>query len=838
MRVAAAVLFVAVLQVQSAFYPNRIYKIRTKTSLNAGWKFYLNDPADTSSVYKTSYSDVSWATVNIPHSTTYVPPDEVAEKCTTPAETTGVSGNCWYRKTFTVPSTGPTQKYFLEFDGAMQTAQVWLNGTVVGTHNAGGFTGFTFDVTSLINRTGSNLLAVRLDYHYRWDVPPGNVPSTTTGGSAEGEYPDFLLFSGLCRDVWLVATGNIYIPLNGQQVSTPVASSTLGTVRVQTAVRNDGTAAANCTVQFVVANAANAIVGQKSLTKTVAAGTSAVFDQTDSIVNPALWSPAAPNLYEVFTKVFVDTQAVDDNVERFGIRSIAWSTTSGFYLNGAQFLEKGVCMHQEFAWVGQALPDSRYSREVQLVKNAGFNAIRCAHYPRPPSFYDACDELGVLCEPETPFWGGSMTYYPTAFWTNLDSAAAEMVRVGRNHPSIIQWGIANEPNSGFDAQFTQECAVIKSLDSTRFTAIINNKSVTENLVADILGYNYATSYSTLNKGLYTAEYHQGWLYSCRRGDTVTRSGHGAVLLPPAGFFVHTDTNCYGGSGCTLQSEDTFTLAYSSTASGTGWQNILNATGANKPLAGGHLWVLVDYNSDCNVGTHEMGILDQYRIPKKAYYTFQTNWTSTAADYPTRGLTPVSLRLEADDSNLVADSTDLSRIIVSSRNASGQCTWSYIPVTLQVTGPATVFDTMTSRNLKAGKIGYVLKSTNTPGTITVTASSPGLTSATLTLTSSAPDVSQLPFIWPATKTLLMAGPATAGNISVRQTPGCIFVAFPTAIAEKCAVSLMTLQGRSIPCPMVKSAFSIKIPSAGISAGFYLLKVKMNDQIILKRIVLAK
>jgi beta-galactosidase len=823
---------------QAAFYPNRIYKIRTKTSLNAGWKFYLNDPADTSSVYKTSYSDASWATVNIPHSTTYVPPDEVAEKCTTPAETTGVSGNCWYRNTFTVPSTGPTQKYFLEFDGAMQTAQVWLNGTPVGTHNAGGFTGFSFDVTGLINRTGSNLLAVRLDYHYRWDVPPGNVPSTIPGGGAEGEYPDFLLFGGLCRDVWLVATGNVYIPLNGQQVSTPLATSTLGAVRLRTAVRNDGTAATTCTVQFVVANAANTIVGQKSLTQTVGAGTSVLFDQTDSIVNPALWSPASPNLYEVFTKVFVDTQAVDDNVERFGIRSIAWSSTSGFYLNGAQYLEKGVCMHQEFAWVGQALPDSRYAQEVLLARNAGFNAIRCSHYPRPPAFYDACDELGMLCEPEVPFWGGSMTYYPPAFWTNLDSAAAEMVRGGRNHPSIIQWGIANEPNSGFDAQFTQECAVIKSFDSTRFTAIINNKSATENLVPDILGYNYGTTYSPINKGLYTSEYHQGWLYSCRRGDTVSRSGHGAVPLPPAGFFVHTDTNCYGGSGCTLQSEDTFTLAYSSTASGTGWLSILNATGANKPLAGGHLWVLVDYNSDCNVGTHPMGILDQYRIPKKAYYTFQTNWTSTAADYPVRGATPASLKIEADVTSLVADSTDLSRIIVSARNSSGQCAWSYAPVTLQVTGPATVFDTVAPRKLKAGKIGYILKSTNTPGTITVIASSPGLTPDTLTLTSSAPDFSPLPFIWPATRTLLFTGPATAGNITVRQMSRGIFVTFPTAIAEKCAISLVTLQGKVFSCPMAKSAFCIEIPTGEIPAGFYLLKVKMQDQTVLKRVVLAK
>jgi len=158
--------------------------------------------------------------------------------------------------------------------------------------------------------------------------------------------------------------------------------------------------------------------------------------------------------------------------------------------------------------------------------------------------------------------------------------------------------------------------------------------------------------------------------------------------------------CFGG-GCVQESEN----QYANERYTLRWiPQILNNTGDTKPLAGGHMWCFIDYWSPCNVGNHCMGVLDHYRIPKKVYYTFQTNWrTGVTDDYPVVGLTPAKVQLEADVTNLVADSTDLSRIIGSIRDASGKCVWSSAPIVFTVEGPADVFEgNPVTENAIAGK----------------------------------------------------------------------------------------------------------------------------------------
>jgi len=182
-------------------------------------------------------------------------------------------------------------------------------------------------------------LAIKLDCTYSLDIPPGNVK----GGPNGGEYPDYYLYSGLCRDVWLVCADNVSIPLYGQKITTPTATSASATVRIRTTVNNASTAAASCVVQSVVVNASDAIVSQASASGSVAANGSTVFDcTTPAISNPSLWSPETPNLYRVFTKVIVNNVAIDDNVERIGIRNLDWKAIGGFFLNGARYLLKGV----------------------------------------------------------------------------------------------------------------------------------------------------------------------------------------------------------------------------------------------------------------------------------------------------------------------------------------------------------------------------------------------------------------------------------------------------------------------------------------------------------------
>jgi beta-galactosidase len=815
--VAALSVGIFVLFAQANFEPNRIYKLRQKVSLDAGWKFFLNNPTGTGNPYDVAYADAGWQTVNVPHSAMYVAPTEAGEASTMPG-TSGWTGICWYRKTFTLPAGTHTQKVFLEFEGAMQNTTVYLNGTLVGGHGSSGFTGFSFDISSSVNRTGQNVLAIKLDCTYSLDIPPGNVK----GGPNGGEYPDYYLYSGLCRDVWLVCADNVSIPLYGQKITTPTATSASATVRIRTTVNNASTAAASCVVQSVVVNASDAIVSQASASGSVAANGSTVFDcTTPAISNPSLWSPETPNLYRVFTKVIVNNVAIDDNVERIGIRNLDWKAIGGFFLNGARYLLKGVDMHQEFAWVGAALPNSRYFEEVRLVKNMGANAIRCAHYPRDPAFYDACDELGVLCEPELPTWGGGVSQYPAIFWTRMDTCAQEMVKVAINHPSIILYGLFNE-GADWPTQITSLHNRVKSLDSARFTSRIDNNLGADSKVVDVFGENYGAIPNWANARYYNAEYHEGWMYFCNRGDTVTKS---------------TTVECFGG-GCVQESEN----QYANERYTLRWiPQILNNTGDTKPLAGGHMWCFIDYWSPCNVGNHCMGVLDHYRIPKKVYYTFQTNWrTGVTDDYPVVGLTPAKVQLEADVTNLVADSTDLSRIIGSIRDASGKCVWSSAPIVFTVEGPADVFEgNPVTENAIAGKIGIIVKSKNSPGIITISATSTGLTPATLTLTSAAADISALPFIWNGSAVEYRAREAMAGNTySMQQTRRSIVLAFSSPNIAMDNISLVNMQGRMVTCQVQRKGPLVFMNTGAVARGVYRLLVRTQDRVSSQTVMLTK
>ncbi len=809
---AAVTLCIFYMSASADFYPHRIYKVRTKASLNAGWKFFKGDDAGASSP---AFNDAAWQTVNVPHSAQYDPPTINGELQSVPTSLTW-NGVHWYRKSFTIPSTAHNQRIFLEFEGAMQIAEVWVNGTKVGTHDASGYSGFFFDISTAVNRTGSNVVAIRLDCRYRNNIPPGNEGNYNAVG-VNTLYPDYFLFSGLYRDVWLVCTDDIHIPINGQKISTPVATSTGARVRVQTTVRNDSAVSKNVTVAFCIADKTDNILATCEMTASVAANASHVFDTTTStLANPQLWSPETPDLYRVFTKVSVDSQVVDDYVDRFGIRSIDW-TRQGFYCNGQRYLLKGVCMHQEFAWVENAVPNSRFFEEVKLVKNMGANAIRCSHFPRDPSFYNACDELGVICEPELPSWGNFHTTYPADFWDRMNIVAQEMIDVGYNHPSIILWGIFNEPAGDNTAEFRRLNSTVKALDSSRYSAIINNHvSQTQNLVVDVLGLNYNLYPGSAIIGqvqrTYNAEYHEGWIRWCYRGDTNTTND--ATLQGPI-------------------SENRWAV---DRWSGTNnWTAILAAyNGTTQPVpAGGHMWCFIDYWSPFM--DYPMGVLDHYRIPKKVYCTFRTNWTGVPDDYPVVGLTPAKIQLDADLTTLVADSTDITRIVASVRDASGRCAFSSRSVTLQISGPIDCFDSLT-RTTIAGKIGWVLKSKNTPGTITVIGISSGLVPDTVIIASVAPDSSALPFIWPASGVVpRRMGSRAENGFTVRQSTRLITVAFSSPRADAAELSLVTMQGRKAAAMVSVHRSTVTIDTRTIPAGLYCLYIKGT---FAKKIVLTK
>jgi hypothetical protein len=385
----------------------------------------------------------------------------------------------------------------------------------------------------------------------------------------------------------------------------------------------------------------------------------------------------------------------------------------------------------------------------------------------------------------------------------MKATAQEMVDDGYNHPSIILWGIFNEPKDNFQTQFTKLNAALQQLDSTRHTSIYGAASQIPYLSADIYGMNYElypnTNIRSQVAGSFVSEYYEGWIKWCYRGDTAVK-------------------NDAGLSGSL--SENRF--AADRWSGSNNWTQVLAAwNAATQPVpGGGFMWCFADYWSP--VQDYPMGVLDHYRIPKKAFYTFRSNWTSAAADHFVLGISPTRVQLGADVMTLVADSTDITRIIGSLRDDAGQCAFVSRSITLHMTGPIDCFDSLTKTTI-AGKTGWVLKSKNSPGAVRVVAASAGLSPDTITIACAAPDHTPQPFIWPANSTKRGA-PCFRGAVvtRVRQKQGRISVSFSFTSSEPVLVTLNAPDGKIIGKFNLKNGSSECINIKHISPGMYFLR----------------
>ncbi len=793
----------------SEFYPERIYRERTKANLDFQWKFYKGTPSG--NPFETNYNDNSWKLVNVPHSASYDAP--------TPAGERGQHiGICWYRKKFKIPEAKHKDKLFLEFEGAMQIADVWLNGQKLGTHDNSGYTWFSFDITEKVSLTGDNVLAVRLDNQFYSSIPPGMA------GASLNQYPDYYLYSGIYRDVWLVATNKVHIPLYGQQVFIDKGASTSSAkVRIKTTIKNDDSAEKNVTIRYILAydeRESNAGFLVDSIVKKVKAGEAVLFDKTcGPINNPKLWSPETPYLYRVFTQVFVDGKLVDDFVERFGVRWFTWTSEAGFALNGKQRTIRGVNLHQSIGWIGSALSNRRLFEEVELCKEIGADLIRTAHFPRDPSFYNACDEIGLLSMVEVPTWGNFAEAYPDSFWIRMNNVVKEMIEVGYNHPSIISWGLFNEPKNNFSApnQVPLLNKTAHEMDSTRLTFMaLNRRSSTFIFEADIAGLNYGKdlegSISGRKARTINTEYHEGWLYWCFRGgenDNVQSNGYADERWKR-------------------------------------WIDIKNYSGTNK-LAGGCMWSFNDYWSPFM--DHPMGVVDHYRVPKAVFYLFREKWTGVKGDYPEVGITPTKLELTCDMDTLLTDSVDISIITAALRDANGKCAFigkvnsqeqlvESTPITFTISGPADHFGDLTVQSI-AGKAPLIIKSKNTTGTIKIkaTSSAYSLTSNELSIAALKANTNQLPWVTSIRNRIDLK---TINNVFIKQTAQLLKIQFTAPMTKHTTLSIVNLRGQNVPCPITKTKTSAIMDIRACANGCYFLHVseKHNKAQFTKKIFITR
>ncbi len=452
---------------------------RIVISADADWKFLLGDPVGAGSA---TFDDHSWRIVTLPHDWSIEgPPSE-----TNPTGGGGgyfPAGIGWYRKTFTVPASWKGKRVVIEFDGVASNATVYLNGRKIGNHPYA-YTSFRIDISSLLKLSAKYLLAVRVD-------------------NAEQPASRWYSGSGIYRHVRVVVTEPVHVAPWGVFVSTPEVSVKSAIVVVKTQVRNESNEDAALILRTVLIGPLGIKTHALESTVAVQAGQSAETVQQITLDAPMLWSPATPRLYHTITRVLKNGKLLDEVDTPFGVRSLAWSVEKGLLLNGTPIKLDGGSVHSDNGPLGVAAFDRAEERKVELLKAAGFNAVRTAHNPPSTAFLDACDRQGLLVLDE-PFdvWTVSKRRYDYARffhdWWQQDLDA--MVKRDRNHPSIIAWGIGNEIPDVWTADGApiakQLAARVRSLDSTRpLTQAFPGATYGPNPDAaiaqvDIAGYNY------------------------------------------------------------------------------------------------------------------------------------------------------------------------------------------------------------------------------------------------------------------------------------------------------------------------------------------------------------
>ncbi len=452
---------------------------RLHQNFDFDWKFSLSAPAGAEAP---GFNDARWAAVQLPHDWSmelpYLSPQEGGK----PSMGFMQGGVGWYRKTFAVPAAWKGRRVSLEFDGVYHRATVYVNGREAGFHPYG-YTAFAFDITDYLIPGAQNVVAVKVDHS---DCPTSRWYSG----------------SGIYRHVWLNVTDPVHVALWGTAVTTPSVSAGQAVVRVATTLQNDGAKATTVSLLSELRNPSGRTVARAVAQADLPADAPRTLEQSFVLDAPVLWDLDTPNLYTLVTTVLRGPLAVDRYETPFGIRDVRFDPDKGFFLNGRSVKMKGGDIHQDAGSLGAAMPDRVHERRIALMKETGFNAIRCSHNPPAREFLDACDRLGMLVIDEA-FDKWKSGYYRQWFddWWEADLAA--MVRRDRNHPSVVLWSVGNETSEQGDlsGEGTKRLQALRAecerLDPSRKVAVTTMPDYDRkfdkngfNSAVEVVGYNY------------------------------------------------------------------------------------------------------------------------------------------------------------------------------------------------------------------------------------------------------------------------------------------------------------------------------------------------------------
>lgn len=418
---------------------------RRRVSLDFDWRFHLGDVQGGEAF---EYNDEDWRRLDVPHDWSIEGPYREDN----PAGQAGgylPTGIGWYRKELPWQDSWTSQRVIIQFDGVYMNSDVWINGRHVGKRPYG-YISFWYDITEFLQK-GSNLIAVRVDHS---KAPSGRW---YTG-------------SGIYRHVWLTVVDPIHIPTWGTFVRTTSVTEESATVELTTEIENHTHEPQRAKLQTAIFDEQDRPVARRSSPVLIAPGETGSIEQSLLVKQPRLWSPGSPALYRVENTVLVAGEVRDSYETTLGIRDLKFTVDRGFLLNGKPLEIRGACMHHDAGPVGAAVPEDVLRRRLLLLKDMGANAVRTAHNPFAPEFYDLTDELGLMVMDEAfDGWMKAKAEFDYGIyfdeWWQRD--LNDFIRRDRNHPSIIMWSIGNEVPGWKPPDQKRLVDFVKQLDPTR-----------------------------------------------------------------------------------------------------------------------------------------------------------------------------------------------------------------------------------------------------------------------------------------------------------------------------------------------------------------------------------
>jgi beta-galactosidase len=648
----------------------------------------IGNPGSDNPYVQRDFDDTGWRLIDLPHDWAIEGPFGTG-RADAGMGRLPCAGVAWYRKKLTIPASDSGKSIFLDIDGAMSYATVWLNGKLVGGWPYG-YASWRVDLTPYVVPGGDNQLAIRLD----------NPPESSRW------YPG----AGIYRNVWLTKTGPIHVGQWGTFLTTPSVTTSSATVDLEVTIDNDSKndATVNVQTQFIALGAEGQktgppVSGIASAEVSIAAGKSALVQGSAIIPKPRLWGPPPqqkPNRYVAVTTVSrkkSEAQAsgekdliasasgfipVDCYETRFGIRSLEFRP-DGVYVNGERIYLKGVNNHHDLGALGTAFNVRAAERQLALLREMGCNAVRTCHNPPAPELLELTDRMGFLVMDEI-FDSWYRQKRPLDFhllfadWHEQDLLA--FIRRDRNCPSVILWSVGNEVGEQFTggegaAVAKQLCDIGHEEDPTRPATSAMNVAGPGSPFADavdVISLNYQGAGIRDRPGLYQA-------FRAKYPGKMILSSESAAALSTRGeylFPVSEKTSAPVRDGAGGNAKRHVVSAYELYAAdfGSSPDRVFTSQDRNPDVAGEFVWSGWDYLGEptpyYSSRSSYFGIIDLAGFKKDRFYVYQAKWRPDLPmahilphwTWPERiGLvTPVHVFTSGDEAELFLNGLSLGR----------------------------------------------------------------------------------------------------------------------------------------------------------------------------------